>query len=187
MNRRKANDSQIVKAVLDGNIELFEELVLRYERLLFSFLLTRLPNLHEVEDLVQETFVRAFRHLAGFDRNRKLSAWLVTIARNLLIDYRRASSRSITSTEIVNAALGSKSVSNDRDQPSDIFIRREAFREVCAMIAEFPKEVRTPFVLRIVNELSYQEIADTLDLPLQTVKNRIFKARNFLRNKKNDG
>lgn len=187
MNRREANDSQIVKAVLEGNIDLFEELVLRYEKLLFSFLLTRLHDLHEVEDLVQETFVRAFRHLAGFDRSRKLSAWLVTIARNLLIDHQRTSSRSITSTEIVNAALGSKSSSNEVDQPPDILIRRDAFREVCNMIANLPEDVRTPFVLRIVNEVSYQEIADILDLPLQTVKNRIFKARNLLRDKKNDG
>jgi RNA polymerase sigma-70 factor (ECF subfamily) len=69
-------------------------------------------------------------------------------------------------------------------QPSEIVVRRERFRSIVVMIQELPEELRTPFLMRVINELPYQEIAEILDVPLQTVKNRIFKARGILREKR---
>jgi RNA polymerase sigma-70 factor (ECF subfamily) len=184
MNKQERTDVELVKLVLSGEIELFAELVERYEKLVFSFLLTRLQDLQEVEDIVQETFVKAFRHLATFDCERKFAAWLVTIARNLLIDSIRRAGRSVASTELVTDVMLCENGKETRSQPADIIIRREQFRRIMKMIQELPEDMRTPFLLRVVNELSYQEIAETLDLPLQTVKNRIFKARALLREKR---
>lgn len=184
MNKLEKTDGELVKLVLEGDIESFSELVERYEKLVFSFLLSRLQDWQEVEDIVQETFVKAYRHIASFDCQRRFAAWLITIARNVLIDSRKKNSRNITSTDLVTDVLLSESSREMRNQPSDILMRREQFRKVFSMIQELPEEMRTPFLLRVVNELSYQEISETLDLPLQTVKNRIFKARGILRKKR---
>lgn len=184
MNKLEKTDVELVKLVLTGEIETFAELVERYEKLVFSFLLARLQDMQEVEDIVQETFVKAFRHLATFDCERKFAAWLVAIARNLLIDSRRRVSRSMTSTDLVNDVMVSESIKEGKAQPADILIRRERFRKIVKMIQELPEDMRIPFLLRVVNELSYQEISEALEMPLQTVKNRIFKARALLREKR---
>ncbi|PKL44771.1 MAG: hypothetical protein CVV41_05230 [Candidatus Riflebacteria bacterium HGW-Riflebacteria-1] len=184
MNKHERTDQELVQAVLAGELETFAELVERYERLVFSFLLTRLNDLQEVEDIVQETFVKAFRHLASFDCERRFAAWLLTIARNLLIDSRRKAGRSVASTNLVNEVMLTDSAREAGSQPSEIVVRRERFRSIVVMIQELPEELRTPFLMRVINELPYQEIAEILDVPLQTVKNRIFKARGILREKR---
>lgn len=118
------------------------------------------------------------------DCERRFAAWLVTIARNLLIDSRRKAGRSITSTSLVNEVMLNDCDRNASSQPAEVVVRRERFRSIVAMIQELPEELRTPFLMRVINELPYQEIGDILDVPLQTVKNRIFKARGILRKKK---
>ncbi len=184
MNKQEKTDAELVQAVLTGELDGFAALVERYERLVFSFLLTRLNDLQEVEDIVQETFVKAFRHLASFDCERRFAAWLLTIARNLLIDSRRKAGRSIASTTLVNEVMLNDSVRYAYSQPAEVVVRRERFRSIVAMIQELPEELRTPFLMRVINELPYQEIAEILEVPLQTVKNRIFKARGILREKR---
>ncbi|MBU1105428.1 MAG: sigma-70 family RNA polymerase sigma factor [Candidatus Riflebacteria bacterium] len=184
MNKQERTDVELIQAVLAGEFETFAELVERYEKLVFSFLLTRLNDLQEVEDIVQETFIKAFRHLASFDCERRFAAWLLTISRNLLIDSRRKAGRSVASTNLVTEVMLSDSAREFSSQPSEVVVRRERFRSIVAMIQELPEELRTPFLLRVINELPYQEIAEILDIPLQTVKNRIFKARGILRGKR---
>jgi RNA polymerase sigma-70 factor (ECF subfamily) len=183
MNKENFSDNELIKSVLDGEIDLFGELIDRYEKLVFSFLLTRLKNLQEVEDIAQETFVKAFRHLKSFDCDKKFTAWLLTIARNILIDHVRKSARSFASTDLVAEVL-QKEEDKGQTNPQALALKKESFTKVVEMINELPEEVREPFVLRIVNEISYQEISEILDLPLQTVKNRIFKARTLLREKR---
>ncbi|MEW6712802.1 MAG: RNA polymerase sigma factor [Candidatus Riflebacteria bacterium] len=183
MNSENHSDNEIVQAVLAGATERFGELLERYEKLVFSFLLSRLKNLQEVEDIAQDTFVKAFRHLKSFDCSRKFTAWLLTIARNVLIDHVRKSSRSVASTELVTEVMLRES-DNEDCNPQMLNLRRESWRKVMNMINTLSEEVRDPFVMRVVNEMSYQEIADALELPLQTVKNRIFKARSLLREKR---
>jgi RNA polymerase sigma-70 factor (ECF subfamily) len=146
-------------------------------------LLTRVKNLQEVEDIAQETFVKAFRHLKSFDCEKKFSSWIVTIARNLMVDQIRKNSRDIAATDLVDSVLTNKHDSSQMN-PQEIAIRNESFKRISEMIQNLPEEVREPFVLRVVNQISYQEIAEILEIPLQTVKNRIFKARTLLRGKR---
>jgi RNA polymerase sigma-70 factor (ECF subfamily) len=181
MNKQKSSDKELILAIINGDIELFAELVERYEKLVFSFLLGRLKNLQEVEDIVQETFVKAFRHLGSFDCSRKFTSWLLTIARNIQIDHVRKSSRTVASTELVSEVLLKPDNANN---PQNLAIRKESFRIVTEMIESLPEDVREPFLLRVVSEMPYQEIAEVLEMPLQTVKNRIFKARTLLRGKR---
>ena len=184
MNKQEHTEIELVKQVLAGEIEMFSQLVERYEKLIFSYLLSRINDLQEVEDIVQDTFVKAFRHLASYDCERKFAGWLVTISRNLLIDSRKKAGRNIASTDLVTDVLIADSSKENRAHPPEIIIRRERFRQIVHMIQELPEDLRTPFLLRVINELPYQEISEILSLPLQTVKNRIFKARGLLREKR---
>ena len=183
MNKQEKTDSEIVKLILNGEVQLFGVLVARYEKLVFSYLLSRCSDVYEIEDVVQETFIKAYRHLATYDSERKFSAWVITIAKNLLFDNRKKNSRSIASTELVTDVLLNEE-SKDGNRPDEIALQKEKFRELSRLIKSLDEEFRTPFLMRVVNEMSYQDIADALVLPLQTVKNRIFKARTYLREKR---
>ncbi len=101
-----------------------------------------------------------------------------------MIDSRRKLSRDLPSTDLVIDILLTDSAKEESEQPADILIRRERFRKILMLIRELPEEFKTPFLLRVVNEMSYQDIADSIGIPLQTVKNRIFKARTLLREKR---
>jgi RNA polymerase sigma-70 factor (ECF subfamily) len=98
---------------------------------------------------------------------------------------RRKSGRKIVTTDLVEEIFSiqadEKSVNNPHEEE---VLRKEKFKEVFSLIATLPEELRIPFILRIADEQSYQEIAENLDIPLQTVKNRIFKARQILRSQK---
>lgn len=183
MSKQEKTDLELIQQVLNGDTEVYGTLVERYEKLVFSFLLARARCLQDVEDVVQEAFVRAYRHLRGFDQSRKFSAWLLTIARNLLFDLYKKNSRTLSSTDVVLEILSASSVSTseETEQPSEIIMRRERFRRLLDLIRSLEEDLKVPFLLRVVNEMPYQDIADALDLPLQTVKNRIFKARTLLR------
>ena len=183
MNKAEITDAELINKVLQGRTEKFALLVERYEKLVFSFLLGRSSSSQEVEDAVQETFIKAYSHLAAFDCERKFSAWLLAIAKNVMIDMSRKNSRDVPSDDIVIDVLLNDSSKDLSDQTAEELFKRERFKQITLMIRSLPEELKTPFILRIVNEMSYQDIAEALDVPLQTVKNRIFKARSILREK----
>ena len=174
-------DNRLIEEILKGDIEKFAILVRRYERLLFSYLISRNCRFQEAEDIVQESFIKAYSHLRSFDKNRKLSVWLLTIARNLMIDNYRKNTRTVSNQEVVVDWVNFGKDGHTKNEPQEILIRKENFRKVSEMIISLSDKLKTPFLMRIVNEYSYQEIAELLDLPLQTVKNRIFKARKILK------
>lgn len=184
MNKQEKTDSEIVKLVLAGRVQFFSELVAKYEKLVFSFLLSKSNDVCEVEDVVQETFIKAYKHLATYDCERKFSAWVLTIARNLLYDAKKKNSKDVASTDLLDDVLLTDEPEAKDSSPDETVIKNESYRNLSKLIRNLDEEIRTPFLLRVLNELSYQEISDVLSLPLQTVKNRIFKARTYLREKR---
>jgi RNA polymerase sigma-70 factor (ECF subfamily) len=179
-------DVELVELALAGSEEAFRQLVLRYERPLFSLVLRMVRDPSLAEDLSQEAFVRAFRALASFDRSRKFSSWLFKIAHNLTIDQLR---RRSLDTESLETPLGSEgdertlesrladdsALAPDRALESgDLGAALE--RAVSALRAEY----REVILLRFVEGLAYQEIAEVMGLPLGTVKTNIHRARKEL-------
>ncbi len=153
MSNQEKTDGEIVKLVLAGDIQMFSTLVARYEKFVFSYLLSKYSDVYEIEDVVQETFLKAYRHLASYDCERKFSNWLLTIARNLLFDNRKKNSRSIASTDLVTDVL-LEDDGNDSQQPDEVAIRKERFHKLAVLIKNLDEEFRTPFILRVVHELS---------------------------------
>jgi RNA polymerase sigma-70 factor (ECF subfamily) len=185
MGDDRREDSEIIQRILEGETHLFATLVSRYERLMYSFLLSQVKSFQEVQDISQEAFLKAYRHLSAFDPTRKFSAWVLKIAKNLLIDrYRKTTDSLGTNATTVQDLMSRKSVQSPEEIPGKRMETQEEFRQAFINILHLSEELRIPLLLRIVQELSYEEIADILDLPVQTVKNRIFKARQILRAKR---
>ncbi len=178
-------DSELIRRIIEGEIQLFAVLVFRYERLMYSFLLPQVRSFQEVQDLSQEAFLKAYRHLNSFDQKRKFSSWLLKIGRNLLIDRYRKNMDTLTASEGAIPDIISKRNSSQAEiEPGNIILAQEEFKKTFLNILQLTEELRIPLLLRVLQELTYEEISEILDLPVQTVKNRIFKARKTLRGKR---
>jgi len=178
-------DGELIRRIMEGNTHLFANIIGKYERLMYSFLLPQVKSFQEVQDIAQEAFIKAYRHLASFDRSRRFSAWLLKIARNLLIDRMRKNAEILHSdNSSVQEIIDKRSAPLESSEPGRIIESQEEFKKTFLNMIRLPEELRIPLLLRVLQELSYDEIAEILDLPVQTVKNRIFKARQTLRNKR---
>lgn len=180
----REEDRKSIERVLAGESHVYGVLVERYERLIFSFLLPQLRSLEEVEDLAQEVFIRGYRHLASFDTERKFSSWIIKIARNLLIDQYRKNAHTPRGGGLAQDLIENAPEPSNQNEPAQKLELQEEFRTTFKEMLDLAEELRIPLLLRVMQELSYEEIAEILDLPLQTVKNRIFKARSVLREKR---
>lgn len=184
MGNDQRPDVEVVSAVLEGDTDQFGIMVERYERLMYSYLLSQVRSLPEAEDIAQEAFIKAFRHLSSFDASRRFSAWLLKIARNVMIDRFRKQRNDTPVATVPEECIARLSSPLPRNDPAAHAEMHEEFRRTFRDILDLPEDLRTPLMMRILQDLPYEEIADILDLPLQTVKNRIFKARQALRGKR---
>ncbi|MBI3039729.1 sigma-70 family RNA polymerase sigma factor [bacterium] len=184
MNDDQHDDEFIVKEVLAGEIQEFGTLVSKYEALMYRYLLPQLRDLQEVEDISQETFFRAFRYLGSFDPKRKFSTWLLKIARNLVVNRYQKNSFRTEKIGYVDGFVENSSKTVSSNDPGNQLQTKEEFRNIFSDMLGLSEDLRIPLFLRVLQEMSYEEIGESLDVPVQTVKNRIFKARKILREKR---
>ncbi|MFC1500084.1 RNA polymerase sigma factor [Candidatus Zixiibacteriota bacterium] len=167
-----------------GDQEAYTELVRRFEPQVHAVCLKMVHNQETARDLAQETFVKAFGALDSFDRSFTFSTWLYKIARNTCIDHFR---RQKLETYSMDAPLHTKEGEMQRDFPSPInsperhLILKERGRLITEAIESLPDKYREVIRLRHKQELPYEEIAGILDVPLGTVKARLFRARELLK------
>ncbi len=176
-------DDALVKEAIGGDEKAYKKLVDKYERALYFHILKMIKDREQVDDLVQETFVKAFDNLNTYSTNYAFSTWLYRIATNHTIDYlRKKKLQTLSIDEPVKTRDGEmqmqledESAGTDRN-----IIRKQRQKVVQEAIEELPKKYRKVIEMRHMEEKSYQEIADVLDLPLGTVKAHIFRARELL-------
>ncbi len=168
------SDLDLARAAVD-DLGAFGELIRRHQDFVFGAVLRVVKNRTQAEDLTQEAFMRAFRALDGFRGDAAVRSWLYRIATNLAMNSvtRRREYPSDTMPERPAADRG----------PARSFEAEELRAHLREAIAELPDELRVPLVLREYDELSYQEIADTTGLPLNTVRTRLLRARRALRDR----
>ncbi len=139
----------------------------------------------DARDLAQEAFIRAFKNLKQFDPERKFSSWLFRIAHNLCIDHYRR--RKLDTVPMVRTGGGETEESWDLPDPSPdpgaTFSDRERSRRLLAAVESLPPGYRVVILLRHQQGLAYEEIAESLELPLGTVKARIHRAHRLLKEK----
>ena len=165
----------LIERVLAGDVETFRELVERHQRRVFLFVRNLVRHAPDAEDLVQEVFVAAFRKLDSFDAERsQFSTWLLTIARNRCLNHlKRSSVATIVSSEF--------DVEARTAQPLDAVLSREMHARLDTALDLLPLEQRTAFVLAEIQELPYAEIALIEKVELGTIKSRVSRAKQRLR------
>jgi RNA polymerase sigma-70 factor (ECF subfamily) len=176
-------DDVLVKKAKGGDEKAYKKLVDKYERALYFHILKMVKDREQVEDLVQEAFVKAFDNLNTYSTNYAFSTWLYRIATNNTIDYLRKKKLKTLSIDKpmktkdgeMEMQLPDESASTDRD-----IIKKQRKKIVQKAIDELPEKYRKVIELRHMEEKSYKEISDILDKPLGTVKAHIFRARELL-------
>lgn len=183
MNVTATSDEQIVKRALGGDTDAFGEIVRRWERRIFALTYGMLGSAEDARDATQETFIAAFRNLSGFRGDAKVSSWLHRIAVNQCISrQRRARVRPETGIEEVTAATGEGFLATPAHaSPIHTAEKRERNESVRKAISSLPPELRQVVLMKEFEELTFQEIADALQLPLSTVKSRLYTAFTQLR------
>lgn len=179
----KLDDSGLVAAFLDGESRAFTELADRYHGRLLNFVYRTTGDRERAEDLVQETFIRVYRHLHRFDQSRKFSTWVYTIASNLAKNELRNRSRNPL---VLFQVIKKNSEADDRPlewedntyRPDDLFRKRHLREMVERAVEQLPEHHRTVFVLRELEGKTYEEIAEITESNLGTVKSRLNRARN---------
>jgi len=180
---RQVDDSAVVSAFLGGEERAFQELVDRYQTRLLNFIYRTIGDRERSEDLVQEVFIRVYRHLHRFDRSKKFSTWIYTIASNLAKNELRNRSRNPL---VLFQAIRKNWQDDDRPlqfedhttRPDDMYRKRHLRDLVEQSVERLPEHHRQVFVLRELEGKSYEEIAEITSCNLGTVKSRLNRARN---------
>lgn len=182
MDVTATSDEQIVERALGGDREAFGEIVRRWERKIFALAFGMLDSAEDARDATQETFIAAFRNLGGFRGDAKVSSWLHRIAINQCITRRRrAKVRGETSLEAETEERGAQFASPAKESPALSAEERERSVAVRRAVNALPPELRSVVVMKEFEDLTFQEIADTLGVPLSTVKSRLYTALKQLR------
>lgn len=184
---RNTPDSELARRVAAGDGDAFQLLMRRYNQTLYRTARSILKNEADAEDAVQEAYLRAYRGMARFRGDAKLSTWLVRIVINEAIARRRLRSRH---AEVIrldgeteqDSGVEQMNVNEARpEQPERAVLRAETRRLLEAKIDALPDAFRTVFVLRALEEMSVEEAAAVLEIPEATVRTRFFRAKGLLR------
>jgi RNA polymerase sigma-70 factor (ECF subfamily) len=174
-----AEPDTLIERCLRGDQEAWEQIVRQYWRRVFNVAYKFVGRHDEAEDLTQDVFLKVFKSLGTFDRRANFQTWLVSVSRNLCIDhYRSVRKERETIDRDVNADDLSPA---SPDVSAHVALERhDLAQELRRALQELPETLRTAVVMRDIQELSYQEIADRLQLPEGTVKSRINRGRHEL-------
>ena len=179
-------DFALVEECRNGDSSAFEALVRRYKDRVYNVAYRFLGNHEDAQDVAQEVFVRAYRGIDGFKGDSKVYTWLYSIAgnlaRNKLRDSKRKGRNKGTSLEAleIQAPGTAQALATARETPEETARRHETEEALQECLEELPEHYRIVFVLRTFEQLSYDEIADSVGCPKGTVKSRLNHARKFL-------
>ncbi len=179
----ESTDKELVKRVQKGDKGAFDLLVLRYEHKIVNLVMRYVRDPEQALDITQEAFIKAYRALPRFRGDSAFYTWLYRIAVNTAKNYLAAQRRRPTDIELdlqdpdqygLNAKL------KETDTPEGVILSQELKDTLERAIAALPEDLRTAIILRELDGMSYEEIAQTMDCPVGTVRSRIFRARDAI-------
>lgn len=175
-------DRDLVNTAINGVEGSFEELVRRYQRPIAAYVYRMVGNYESALDLTQEIFIKVYNSLARYRAEFKFSTWIYKIAHNAAVDHLRR-----TATREQSLVVGPEGdqfelpIESSRLSPEQESERRERRVEIETVVRALPGNYRELIILRHSQDLSYEEIVEVTGLPLGTVKNRLFRAREMMR------
>jgi len=179
--RDREIDQQLVERAQRGDKQAFEMLVAKYQRKLWRLLSRFIRDPAEVEDVAQESFIKAYRALPSFRGDSAFYTWLYRIGINTAKNYLVAMGRRAPTTTEFDSEEAESFEDGDQlrdiNTPESVLMSKEIATTVNETMAELPEELRTAITLREIEGLSYEEIAGIMNCPIGTVRSRIFRAR----------
>lgn len=179
-------ETQLVKLSRTGDNAAFVELVEMYKDKIQWLAYRMLNNNHDIEDVVQETFIRVYQNLNSYDESQKFSTWIYRIGRNLCIDLLRKKKM----THSLDAQVYDEASSTYYDKlegygpsPESSYLQTEFIEQFTAIISKLSDKYRQIITLYYIHELTLQEISERVQLPVTTVKSRLHRGRELLRKK----
>lgn len=177
----------LIKKSKSGDVEAFEQLIFDYQKKAYNIALRIMGNQEDAKDMCQEAFIRIFKSIEGFKEQSSFSTWMYRIITNVCLDEIRKRKKSDTISmdstfETQDGEIHYEIVSED-DTPEEAYIRTEKKRLILKTINELNEEYKTAIVLRDIQGFSYEEIANILCCSIGTVKSRINRGRNILKDK----
>jgi RNA polymerase sigma factor (sigma-70 family) len=170
-------DSQLIREIKDGNVQIYDELMRRYERKILAFIFHMLKSAHLeslAEDLCNETFYKAYRSLHSFrEVEATFSTWLYTIARNTVLSELRKNNNVKLSLD----QSGYEPHASSESLPEVTVLRNEKVSMVRVAINNLPEKQRSALIMREYDQMDYQEIANILGQTVSSVKSLLFRAR----------
>jgi|TARA_B110000444_G_C18837970_1_gene597205 RNA polymerase sigma-70 factor (ECF subfamily) len=182
----KISDDQLVARVQKGDKSAFDLLVLKHQFKVHAIVSRYVKDFDEVNDVVQETFIKAYRALENFRSESAFYTWLYRIAVNTSKNYLLARNRRPPSFDLDlddSEYIEQNSQLQNHDSPDNILAKNELEKVINISIKELPADLRTVLMLREFEDLSYEQISDIMDCPVGTVRSRIFRAREALEEK----
>lgn len=175
-------DGELVQTAIGGRETSFEELVRRYQRPIAAYVYRMVGDYDVALDLTQEVFIKVYNSLGRYRPEFKFSTWIYKIAHNAAIDHlRRHAVRDQALTSGIDGERREALIESRRLTPEQESERKERRTEIESVVQLLPAAYRELIVLRHSQDLSYDEIAEVTGLPLGTVKNRLFRARESMR------
>ncbi len=183
-SKNTRDDLELVKRAAEKDPKAYEKLLKKYRKSVYYMLLKMVNNVDDAEDLTQEAFAKAFNSLHKFDSKYAFSTWLFRIATNNCIDFirkKRVQTISIdTPYENDDGDSFSFDIKDPEDNPDEVMLRKQRKEYLSIAVEKLPAKYKKLVDLRYFQELSYEEVAVELDLPLGTVKAQLFRARELL-------
>ncbi len=176
-------DQLLIRNVLNGDKRSFEELMVKYNKRIYSYIYRMVRNEETAVELTQEFFLKIYNVLKQYNYKYKFSTWAYRICYNLVIDYLRKNTHQVDS-------LDSDNVNEKRMVETDNFIKEDSAANLemeqietylWEVVSRIPEKYRELILLRYIENLKYEDIAKITNIPVGTVKNRIFKAKEILR------
>lgn len=167
------DDNVLVEQCLNGRKDAFERLVERYQKLIFNLSFRMCGDSDDAEDITQSVFLKTYNGLSRFDPAHKFYSWIYRIAMNESLNHVKKKNQT---------QRGETDLIADEQTPEDIYARNELSSRIQAALMKLDPKYRAVIVLQHFRHCSYEEIAIILEIPVKTVKSRLYSARELLRN-----
>jgi RNA polymerase sigma-70 factor (ECF subfamily) len=166
-------DFQLITLYKDGNTRAFEGLINRYGQVLYRYIFRLISNDIDAQDIVQETFIKSWKNINKYDISKSFRTWIFTIAHRTAIDYlRKRKNISFSSLDDYEEYSFEQNIPDNDFLPDEIFEKAEMFDLIQGLLKALPLENKTIILLHLTEEMTFDEISNVMDKPLNTVKSQ---------------
>lgn len=181
VNLNSLSDEAIIKKVSDGQTELFEIIIKRYNQQLFRIIRGYLNSRHDIEDVMQSTYLKAFKNLHQFRGEARFSTWLIRIGINEALKKSKKHNKISDLKSVTNGQNADQNSTNQKNTPESKLIQKDMNSHLEKAIDALPAKYRSVLIMRKIEQLSTKETANLLNISRANVKVRLHRAKNLLR------